>query len=427
MDLLVLMPELHLESTAQSPKALLIHHGELADLQRLLVDLGVDFTEHKSEAPSPHSRPGWALLIATTQRMIDEGITGNGESVCMAVADGDSPGLRATMRRMGIDIIVRRPAHPAAVRLLMLHSLYRGPERRSRQRVSVGADIRFRVGLKRHHGVLVDLSLGGCRINAHKSIAPGKRIALAIPPADPTKNALSLRGVVIRSGPAPDEDAAAHSISLRFDVLDASQRDQLGDILLGYSHGPATLPPEGQEPPEPSIEAEPGEDAGAERRRASRKQYGSRVIALDPKATRVLLGRDISTGGMRVDASSENLAVGDHLRLALHVQAHRAPLVVDARVERDDGARGMVLRFLGLDDDQGKALAETVDHLPPIEFDQAAEAEGRELVVSEILPSQAEGSQEGPEGPQEGPEGPQEDPEGREEQDGEHEDRDEPA
>ena len=39
------------------------------------------------------------------------------------------------MRRQGVNFIVARPVHAAAMRLLVLHCIYRGPERRKQGRV----------------------------------------------------------------------------------------------------------------------------------------------------------------------------------------------------------------------------------------------------------------------------------------------------
>ena len=42
--------------------------------------------------------------------------------------------------------MVRRPFHPAALRALVVHSLYRGPEKRRSPRVNVGAPVRVKLG-----------------------------------------------------------------------------------------------------------------------------------------------------------------------------------------------------------------------------------------------------------------------------------------
>ena len=50
---------------------------------------------------------------------------------------------------------------------------------------------------------------------------------------------------------------------------------------------------------------------------------------------------------MRVDPHPD-LRVGEQLRLALHLGVCPEPLVVRARVERDDGESGLLLAYLGV-------------------------------------------------------------------------------
>ena len=100
----------------------------------------------------------------------------------------------------------------------------------------------------------------------------------------------------------------------------------------------------------------------------------------------MLLGRDISLGGMRVDHDAL-LRVGENVRLALHVAGLDAPLVVTARVHRDEGARGMVLRFHALTPEDTRSLRALLDALPAADPGAPDEAG---VVVSEILePAQA--------------------------------------
>jgi hypothetical protein len=107
------------------------------------------------------------------------------------------------------------------------------------------------------------------------------------------------------------------------------------------------------------------------------------VIALGEESARVLLGRDLSPGGMRVEANSK-LDVGAEVQIALHVCSGQDPLVVSARVERDDGPEGLVLQFLGLSGGEVSYLRDMLNCLPEL----TACSEGDEnvpLVVSEIL------------------------------------------
>jgi hypothetical protein len=58
----------------------------------------------------------------------------------------------------------------------------------------------------------------------------------------------------------------------------------------------------------------------------------------------VLVGRDLSAGGVGVEPHP-SLALGDPLRLAIFDTSFRVPFTVKAEVIRDDGQRGLGLRF----------------------------------------------------------------------------------
>ena len=122
-----------------------------------------------------------------------------------------------------------------------------------------------------------------------------------------------------------------------------------------------------------------------ERRRKPRGVYGRRVIAEAASAMhRMLLGRDLAIGGMRVDAHPD-LKVGARLRLALYDPAREAPLVVDAVVARDDGARGLGLQFLAVAPEIAARLEQLVAMLPPVEQLSDGEAGALGTVVGEIV------------------------------------------
>ena len=397
------------------PMALLIHGGELADIRELLEEMRVPFVERRQPHAPNQRESRWALVIAGPQRIAEYKVAPDSDKcIRLAVTDSDSKTMLSMMRRMGIELVVRRPVHPSALRLLILHALYQGPEKRRRGRVGVGATLRFRAGLRRYSGILVDLSEGGCRILSPRPIAEGKHITVAVPPISSGDRPLNLRGTVRRCESAPGETPGTQAISMQFDPLRKSKNKQLLRVLAHYRHGPAKIDLNDEElattetihayvepvsgvgsvdaavveaaPAPESVapdSADPASPQAAERRETPRKPFSNRVIALDQQATRILLGRDISTGGMRVDAT-EALAVGDQVRLALHVHSHRAPMVVSALVDRDDGEQGLMLQFNGLSSDQEKALAETVGRLPSVEVGGGG-SEGAQVVVSEIL------------------------------------------
>jgi hypothetical protein len=122
-----------------------------------------------------------------------------------------------------------------------------------------------------------------------------------------------------------------------------------------------------------------------ERRRHDRRVYDRRVLAEAAAAMhRMLFGRDVSPGGMRVDRHPD-LRVGSRMRLALYDPAREAPLVIDAVVARDDGARGFGLQFLAVGPELAARLEQLVAALPPVEQLSDGESGALGSVVGEIV------------------------------------------
>jgi hypothetical protein len=86
---------------------------------------------------------------------------------------------------------------------------------------------------------------------------------------------------------------------------------------------------------------------------------------------------------MRIDRTP-GLGVGDMLRVALHVRPDGQPLVLLARVRRDDGDAGLALRFVDLNPAARLCLEEMVDALPAIVESNDSDT-GAGMVVSEVV------------------------------------------
>jgi hypothetical protein len=393
-----------------SPSVLLQHDGELSDVRRLLEELGAGFIERLGACEPRERTVGWDVIIASPRRILHfrPPVVGPKPTLITVLA-GDSKTLRSHLRRMRVDLIVCRPVYPAALRLLILHALYRGPERRRRERVTVGADVRFRAGWLRQPATLTDLSLRGCRLLSRTPVARGRRIKVSVPALAPLRKPIRIRGTVVRSGPAASTDPGIHVMAVRFNELSANLAVQLQAVLDAHRGGPAVAPqlalratpeahsappsrvratlPETHEPDQaaettPTLDTEVGP---AERRLVHRRAYDKRIVALGEEATRVLLGRDISKGGMRVDPNP-SLAVGDRLQLALHTGSRSEPMVVHAHVLRDDGENGLVLRFEANDENNQDELEQLIMHLP-VSDGSADEDAG--MIVSEIVEREA--------------------------------------
>jgi hypothetical protein len=375
--------------TPSLPESLVLHDGELRDVCALLKRLGLFFSERNGPGEEDASQR-WDLVVATPRRMLEFRPTAQGSSpVRVAILDRDSKTLRSMLRRAGIDMVVRRPVHPAALRLLILHCLYRGPERRRSPRVSVGTPVVFRTGLRRRNAILADLSMTGGRLLCRQELDRGQKLSLRIPTESGRKRTLRIEAAVLRVGPSEVE--GVNAVALTFARESRRVLEKLRELLKEYARGPATLSADEAlalqdlrvDDLAGSTAANDDTEGDDERRRNPRREYVQHVIALGTEAGKVLVGRDISLGGMRVDPHTE-LLLGDKLKVGLHLQAREKPLVVNAQVTRNDGDRGLVLQFRDLEEETATYLRSMISFLPILAVPPPGEEEAG-LIVTEIL------------------------------------------
>ena len=119
--------------------------------------------------------------------------------------------------------------------------------------------------------------------------------------------------------------------------------------------------------------------------RGPRSSYSQEVVVFG-SAEMVLVGCDLAEGGMRVEPHP-GLNVGDLVPLALPVGGRAEPLIVKARVARDDGPRGVALVFEDLGDGERAQLLGLVERHPAIEALGPDAAGGSGVIVSRIVPT----------------------------------------
>jgi hypothetical protein len=359
-------------------QVLICHDGELGDVSALLRELNGELTERLGGPPLADLTRGFDLVIATPARALRLGrILERPETRSIVVAETGTRTAGRRLHQLGVEWIVRRPVHPAALRLLLQHALYRGPERRRTQRVSVGLPIRYRAGWLPRRAVLRELSLRGASLIARRPVAPGRRISLRIHEAGLP---LSLRGEVVRCRPL---EAGQLELGIAFDAHPGIPLQALRRIVEQYARGPATCPAaESALAPRPLGDAcasPAAAPSAADRRESARHAFPRRVIAVGEQAPRVLIGRDLSLGGMRVEGGAL-LAPGERLRLALHVRPGEIPLVVEAEVVRSD-ASGSGLRFTSLGEASRDYLGKMLDSLPALAAPSAGGGEERRVLA----------------------------------------------
>jgi hypothetical protein len=399
-------------------RVLLVDDGELDDVRDSLLSLGAEFAHLRGGAVPARLDAPRDLFVATTRRAnLAKPWPRAERPVRIAVVTEDSSTLRATLRRLGFTYLVRRPAHPIALRLLLLHALYQGQERRGAPRVPLGYPVAVKVGVRRRDALLVDLAENGCRFLTHEPVATGSKVTVQVPSELCGDDGFALPGKVVRcvtDRSSPSD--GTHSVAIQFSTLTEAARSLLEEALSAHRLGEGSgdeafvaplvtptdigdeqaprlvrrvAPPPLPAPPKLRSSA-PGPNAKRgrpqDRRRHTRRRFGERVVAAatDGSIHRVLIGRDLSTGGMRVDRQPE-LVVGARLRLALYDATRDTPVVVTANVVRDDGTGGVALRFEDLGAEAAARLEQLVAGLPPVERLSDGETGAMGTVVGEIL------------------------------------------
>lgn len=392
-----------MSQSSSASKILLQHDGELADVAALLSELGAAITDRLGAPAVEDGETSWRLVIASARRALELPFNLlRASAFRIAVLDGESKIVRTLLRRASFELVVRRPVHPAALRLLLLHTLYRGPEKRRTPRVSVGAAVHFRAGLRRHRAILTEISERGCRLLSSRRTRVGQTLTLQIPAALAGGRAFSLKGLVVRA--LPVQIGAPGVLTLDFEPVRSALRSRLRDLVVAHSTGPsalardealaahAPLPPKAAADPiarlpepvssapasPPAPIAAPAEDAAP----ASEPPVPPRrLVHLSDAASRVILAHSLSRAGMRADPSP-TLEQSQELYLALHLESDGPPLRVLAHVEPGEGDSGPWLRFKDLAPAEGERLDRLLTGLWTVSAEGGPE---QALVVCEIL------------------------------------------
>ncbi len=316
--------------------------------------------------------------------------------------------MRAMLRRQGFDLLVRRPTHREIWRLLVQRALYSGDERRREPRVPVGSEVDLDHPIE--GTVLVDISNRGGRLISVEAVEPGSKISVTLPAHSAEGEALELRGEVVRSSPCGER----HNLGVLFDRdLPESTRQRLGSLLDSWTRGGESLAhgdptaidplPPCDSPAMPGLtldaETDPaiianvevgmrrrasGDDA--DRRRHPRGPFAQSVEAMADSRRTVLIGRDLSAGGMRIEhLPGLDIGVGDRFEIAIYGPDGPEPFRVKSEVMRDDGEDGLALRFLEVAPTVADALEKLVACLPDVEPLSGDESSNLGTVITEIV------------------------------------------
>ncbi len=420
---------------SETPRILLVDDGELSEVATMLERLHIDHVRLRGGQVEDDLAPPSHLLIATARRAtaVRRGSppeAPEGRPLRIIAVDEDSTAMRRMLRRMGFQLLVRRGVHPEVWRLLAERALFQGSERRREERQPVGAPISLSAYREsREDGsydpscgtdaLLVDISNRGCRLSTEELLEPGSRIALSIRLDDLGGEVLHLRGRLVRASTEASSKVHGYTAAMLFDA-DLPDDDRkllsqlLNDLTVGPGsilYGPAEALPACESPTIPGLtldaETDPAVHAGVKieidrstpadapaaevldinRRLGPRGSFTSSVVATPGETgghSRVLMGRDLSAQGMRIEPASD-IQVGDRFSLAVYGPAQHRPFLIDARVVRDDGDSGFGLQFVDLPTEIVRELEKLVACLPDIESLDDGEAGSLGAVISEIV------------------------------------------
>jgi c-di-GMP-binding flagellar brake protein YcgR len=367
----------------------LVDDGGLGSAVAVLEQLGVEFERVTPEAARSRVLNPERLLV-TTGPLAHTLRLGRGpgpdvgrRAIWVAFVKGESKTQKALLQKAGFDFLVRDPVHPLALRVLLQRALFSGADSRGAPRVACGHGVTFKTGLFRRRATLVDLSLRGCRLLTGKALKEKAAITVQIPKDLAGGRALDLPGHVVRASPADREGGASaeHSVGIRFAPLEGDAKNRLRAVLAERVLGPAVLPgPIPVAGPVRPPDARPVETAAREapprqKRRTRRGRYERKITAMEGNESYMLLCRDLSSGGMRVEPV-DGLEVGAKLDLAIQISAREEPFLVETTVVRDDGERGLALRFDWVAPDSQRRIQALVDSLPAIEGLQGDTGQG---------------------------------------------------
>ena len=397
------------------PAVLLLDDGELDLVEELLEELGIE-AERLSGKQIRRKIPIPTHLLVTSGRRalaMEEPVAARSKRerpTWITFHNQDFLPFRERMRQIGVNYLVHSAVDRESLRLLLVHALYRGPRTRGRMRLPVGGRAELRIDGRSASAILTEISTRGCRLLSTHDALPGAPVIIGLPPDLGAGRVIKLPGSVVRVEPeegGPGDHCFC--MAVKFEGARQSSIQQVIRILQGKTIGSRVTrldqeddasPPEGAPAParRESMPAQRQQTQGGPRefeqrdariaRSAARGVYVHALPATIDELPRIVVGRDLSPRGMRIDANPE-LALGTSLRIALYRGGTDPPIYVEAVVVRDDGGAGLVVSFDSATTDVAKQIEALVHNLPPLESLASDRGSSDLIVLSSVTPQSA--------------------------------------
>ena len=405
----------------EAAQIMLLDDGELTEVATLLDQMGIsyirpDTSEMQEAFPAPLE-----LLITTAlhAQSVERGSpTGArpGRPLRIIATDEKSDSLDQKLHELGFHLKVKLPGHSEIWDLLIRRALYPGNERRSEERIAVGASVslalesnaRGRTGAR-----LMDISNRGCRILTPDRMPLGSTLSVILPSQVSGGLSLRLDGEVVRVAKA--NHAEGHFAGVLWDSqMSDFLRVRLSSLLNEWSLGPPEeiesplesdmpiLPSHASEsldglvlddetdPPIAVPRAVGGTSGtrefiqGEDRRRRTRRPYLKPVPSHRCGRGKVLMARNLSALGMKIEPMP-HLDLGQEIELVLHGPGLIEPLRLAAQVARDDGIEGLVLAFQAMSPEQLHRVHQLVDGLPLVESLESDSKRLQGAILAELV------------------------------------------
>jgi len=371
--------------------------GELSPIRALLNEFGIGWADL-----GPHTPECVDLLISTPAHALSNTRSRGQLSARshIVIARSLSRTLRKELERHPCDFVVETPVHPGALRALIEHSVYRGPERRSGLRAMLDGEVGVKAGFWTKKAKVLQLSERGLGLLLDQPLTPTE-VTLRLPSSWTGGRKLELKAKLLDQQKRPGE---GHVASFAFRSVDRATRKLLREIMKGQaSHGGLLQPASALEADEAAraeknstsaaqlrAAATPkpaaADQGGAEKRRSKRKQFTKRVLATLRGQAQAVVSRDISAGGMRLDPDPD-ISEGDELKLALYGAKGSPPLVLRGVIVHADAQMGLGLEFVDVSPKMKQRLETLVNESPIFgpAPDDASEGGRQQVVVTEIV------------------------------------------
>jgi hypothetical protein len=380
-------------SNAAPIPVLVVDDGELQDIREMLVGLDVPYAEARS-TDTTAIPPALSLLVTNARHALDSGALQPRPFIHLVVYDDVSCTPPKALHRSGCDLVLQRPVNAHTFRLLASQALYEGPERRRGRRVVLSAPVELRADGQTRPATLVQLSLRGCGLSTQEAVKIGSEIQLTFPPELTGGDPLQASGSVL-SVRELEPGSGRHEVAVAFRLLDVAsrrvvndimaRRRVVNDIMARHGSGAELCPRRAAHPATAPAAGSTEGGASDERPDGARKSFTRRVLAAGSGISHLLIGRDLSSSGMRVRPEPD-LELGDEIRLAVYGRPGQPAIMLKAVVFGDEGDDGLVLRFQDVPTSIAARLEQIVAELPTLPGESPAASSAQPgVVVSEIL------------------------------------------